>query len=480
MNEPVSTPSLLTVTAPAPRRAPEEPAEGFEDRLVEAAGSGGSAAEASTETRSAEVNEERDRPSTADEYADDSRASAESPAASEEAPVVEGDESTLEEASLEAVTVATPGVEAESSEPIATELDLLPEESTVDAEGSEDLTNEIEEESAERLPTTTQAPGESDSNTAEPSATETDGRALEPTSGDAGIEAERRSDASQDPVEHGSPASSGPNQDSATQPLTVDEPATRAAAGSVVEPAVATAKPSGASQAVAEPEGESREAALERPVTGPAPVEAPAAGERPAAPTTPAAEPAPPVEPVAGAVSAAGRDTPSVGEADRSSRPETRSQPVDAARFVSRVSRAFEAAQDRGGGPIQIRLSPPELGSLSVRLEVKDGVLTASLETETQAARNVLLDNLPALRERLAEQQIRVEQFDVDVRDDGRSQAEDRGAESRADRREAQEEESGGREDRSPTPRSADASSADESPRTSTISFDNDRVDLVA
>lgn len=93
---------------------------------------------------------------------------------------------------------------------------------------------------------------------------------------------------------------------------------------------------------------------------------------------------------------------------------------IDPARFVSRVARAFDLAQQRGGGPIEMRLSPPELGSLQVRLEVKEGVLTATMETETQAARNALLDNLPALRDRLAEQQIRVEKFDVDVRDESR------------------------------------------------------------
>ncbi|CAN0353491.1 unnamed protein product, partial [Ectocarpus sp. 4 AP-2014] len=39
---------------------------------------------------------------------------------------------------------------------------------------------------------------------------------------------------------------------------------------------------------------------------------------------------------------------------------------VDPARFVTRVARAFDMAQERGGGPIEIRLSPPELGSLQV------------------------------------------------------------------------------------------------------------------
>ncbi len=45
--------------------------------------------------------------------------------------------------------------------------------------------------------------------------------------------------------------------------------------------------------------------------------------------------------------------------------------------------------------------------------------MTAKLEAESPAARNILLDSLPQLRERLAQQDIRVEKFDVDVRRDG-------------------------------------------------------------
>jgi flagellar hook-length control protein FliK len=52
---------------------------------------------------------------------------------------------------------------------------------------------------------------------------------------------------------------------------------------------------------------------------------------------------------------------------------------------------------------------------------VKDGVMSAALETDNAIARRVLLDHLPALRDRLAEQNIRVERFDVDVRQENSS-----------------------------------------------------------
>jgi flagellar hook-length control protein FliK len=92
--------------------------------------------------------------------------------------------------------------------------------------------------------------------------------------------------------------------------------------------------------------------------------------------------------------------------------------PLDTARFVGRVAKAFQTAQDRGGS-LQIRLSPPELGALRVELTVKDGVMSASLQTENSTARRLLLDHLPTLRDRLAEQNIRVDRFDVDVRREG-------------------------------------------------------------
>lgn len=93
---------------------------------------------------------------------------------------------------------------------------------------------------------------------------------------------------------------------------------------------------------------------------------------------------------------------------------------VDRVRFVQRVARAFESAASDGGS-LRLRLSPPELGALRLELTLRNGVMHAHVEAETSAARNLLLDNLPALRERLAEQNIKVEQFDVDLADQGTS-----------------------------------------------------------
>ncbi len=89
---------------------------------------------------------------------------------------------------------------------------------------------------------------------------------------------------------------------------------------------------------------------------------------------------------------------------------------ADRVRFVQRVEQAFQDMSGQGGS-IRLRLSPPELGSLRIEINVSKGAMTARVEAETPAARNILLDNLPALRERLAQQDIKVQRFDVDLMD---------------------------------------------------------------
>lgn len=87
---------------------------------------------------------------------------------------------------------------------------------------------------------------------------------------------------------------------------------------------------------------------------------------------------------------------------------------VDRARFVQRVARAFNTVGENGG-TLRLRLSPPELGSLRIEIEVRGSTMTARIEAETSAARTVLLDSLPALRDRLADQNIKVDRFDVEL-----------------------------------------------------------------
>jgi flagellar hook-length control protein FliK len=83
-------------------------------------------------------------------------------------------------------------------------------------------------------------------------------------------------------------------------------------------------------------------------------------------------------------------------------------------RMLQRVTKAFELAQQRGG-EIRLRLSPPALGSLKVELKFEGQQMSARLEAEHSQARQLILEHLPALRDRLAEQGISIETFEVDL-----------------------------------------------------------------
>jgi flagellar hook-length control protein FliK len=115
--------------------------------------------------------------------------------------------------------------------------------------------------------------------------------------------------------------------------------------------------------------------------------------------------------------SAGGQSSASQASAAATQGPQTADPaPVDRARFVQRVEQAVQSMGDQAGS-LRLRLSPPELGSLRITLSVRQGELNARLEVETSSARNLLLDHLGELRDRLAQQNIKIQQFDVDVAD---------------------------------------------------------------
>ncbi|MEW4562245.1 flagellar hook-length control protein FliK [Bremerella sp. JC770] len=87
--------------------------------------------------------------------------------------------------------------------------------------------------------------------------------------------------------------------------------------------------------------------------------------------------------------------------------------PKQQIRLINRVARAVESTPP--GQSIKIRLNPSELGQLKVEIKIENGNMTAKIEAENAATRQVLLENLPQLRERLAEANINVQQFEVEL-----------------------------------------------------------------
>jgi flagellar hook-length control protein FliK len=89
---------------------------------------------------------------------------------------------------------------------------------------------------------------------------------------------------------------------------------------------------------------------------------------------------------------------------------------VDRVRFVQRVSRAFQSLGNQEGH-VRLRLSPSSLGAMTLEVTLRGGEMVARMETETAAAKSLLLDSLPALRERLSQHEVRIARFDVDLAD---------------------------------------------------------------
>jgi len=83
-------------------------------------------------------------------------------------------------------------------------------------------------------------------------------------------------------------------------------------------------------------------------------------------------------------------------------------------KLVQRVLRGVEQLAN-GGGQVRLRLHPAELGSLQISLKVEAGQVSAKLEVENATARDALLNNVQALKDRLAEQGIKIGSFEVEV-----------------------------------------------------------------
>ena len=104
--------------------------------------------------------------------------------------------------------------------------------------------------------------------------------------------------------------------------------------------------------------------------------------------------------------------TPSLEQSSSPGREPLHLSQHDRVELVQRVLHAVRLARMRDG-EIRLRLHPPELGALRVELRVEGGALHARLEAESSAARDLLMENLPDLRQRLAEHRVRIERFDV-------------------------------------------------------------------
>jgi flagellar hook-length control protein FliK len=107
----------------------------------------------------------------------------------------------------------------------------------------------------------------------------------------------------------------------------------------------------------------------------------------------------------------------SATSAPRGANPVSAEQPLteyQQSRLLQRVLKGLERLEDNSS-VVRLRLHPPELGSLEMSLHMSQQQLSASINVESEATRQVLQDNLPQLQSKLAERGITVERFDIQV-----------------------------------------------------------------
>jgi flagellar hook-length control protein FliK len=102
-------------------------------------------------------------------------------------------------------------------------------------------------------------------------------------------------------------------------------------------------------------------------------------------------------------------------------------------KLVQRVLKGLEQLSN-GGGQVKLRLHPPELGTLQMTLKIEANVMSAHLEVENSLAKEALLNNLQSLRDRLSDQGMSIDRFEVEVRTDSQSGANSSSGESASNR----------------------------------------------
>ncbi|MFN7874144.1 MAG: flagellar hook-length control protein FliK [Pirellula sp.] len=101
--------------------------------------------------------------------------------------------------------------------------------------------------------------------------------------------------------------------------------------------------------------------------------------------------------------------------------------------LVQRVLKGLEQLSN-GGEQVKLRLHPPELGTLQMTLKIEANVMSAHLEVENSLAKEALLNNLQNLRDRLSDQGMSIDRFEVEVRTDSQSGTNSSSGESASDR----------------------------------------------
>lgn len=105
----------------------------------------------------------------------------------------------------------------------------------------------------------------------------------------------------------------------------------------------------------------------------------------------------------AGSVGAASRGIPQVS-------------PQDTRALVDKVTELMQRSHDTGQ-QLALEITPPDMGRVRIQVHAEGGLLTASVETQTESARQLLTERLPELRESLQQQGVTLDRIEITQQD---------------------------------------------------------------
>lgn len=128
--------------------------------------------------------------------------------------------------------------------------------------------------------------------------------------------------------------------------------------------------------------------------------------------------------------------------------------PVDTARSLDQVARAIELSVRRETTDLRVRLDPPDLGALHVKVSMAGGEVTAQIRAESETIHRMIFNHQADLRETLQQAGIRLDQIQVPEFDMGWESSPQHGQ----DHRESHQPRSGQVPHTQPAPAAAQAS----------------------
>jgi flagellar hook-length control protein FliK len=108
---------------------------------------------------------------------------------------------------------------------------------------------------------------------------------------------------------------------------------------------------------------------------------------------------------------------------------------VDEPKVTSQIVRGARFLTREGANQVTLRLDPPELGEVTIRLSSSNNTLSGEIRVESRMVQEIVSRNIGELRESLGNQGIRVDNIEVSVESGGRSSVDrDGSAPSQRDR----------------------------------------------